>query len=103
MDATSNGIKPYGIPLVYEPEFKSQIQGYQEPLHKPTVCKTENGLRLYATRDTITKEGRVMFDNGREDGYFNEYWEDLLQTYVGVGLADCRTLRLTSDIKGTTR
>lgn len=102
MDATSNGAKPYGIPLVYEPEIKSVVKGYQEPLHKPTVCKTENGLRLYATSVTITKEGRVMYDNGREYGFANEYWDDLLKKYVGVGLEGCRTLRLTSDIRGTT-
>src|SRR4051812_44603487 len=83
MDATKNGIKTYGIPLVYEPGFEG-IDGYQQPLHKTTVCKTENGLRLYATRDIINKDGLVQIDNGHHHEALDKYWDELLLNHVGV-------------------
>ena len=100
LPATQNGIKTYGIPLVY---VNHKYNFYTDELYKPTVCKTKTGLRMYATKNVINKDGTVQDDSGHSSEYMNKYWDKALLKYLGVGLDGCRTMRLTSDIKGTTR
>jgi hypothetical protein len=102
MKPTDRGIKTYGIPLVFEKGFEG-IDGYQQPLHKTTLCQTKSGLRLYGTREIITKQGWTQTDSNRHLHDLDDYWNKFLLDNIGVGLKGCRTVRLTTDIRGTTR
>lgn len=61
----------------------------------PTFCPTSRGLRLYATALPIDKKGYVVAPVMQAN--------EVSQEFAHLGIPDrrkCRTVRLTSEIKG---
>ena len=69
----------------------------------PTVCKTRDGLRLYATSFTVDAKGVAeQLPNAWkvESGYMQVRYSEFRQkNKLSTNPKSCRTVRLTSDLK----
>lgn len=61
----------------------------------PTFCKTNKGLRMYATVYLIDKDGNIR----RNPGFRRRRLVGSLER-LGVNWENCRSVRLTSSVSG---
>jgi hypothetical protein len=86
---SSKSQKRYGIPMVYQ----NFLDNFVKPMYYPTACKTPFGTMLIATREIITKEGKVQSVWASHRDFTVEMDRELL-FHFGVYRNECRTVQL---------
>ncbi|KAJ6081027.1 hypothetical protein N7499_005901 [Penicillium canescens] len=86
---SSKSQKRYGIPMVYQ----NFLGNFVKPMYYPTACKTPFGTMLIATREIITKEGKVQSVWAPHRDFTVEMDRELL-SHFGVYRNECRTVQL---------
>ncbi|OQD84941.1 hypothetical protein PENANT_c011G02128 [Penicillium antarcticum] len=88
---SSQSQKTYGIPMVFEGAYAKYT--FIKPMYYPTVCITPFGAMLIATREIITKEGKVQSAwNPNKD--FTKEMDRELFAHFGVYRKECNTVQL---------
>jgi hypothetical protein len=94
LDTPDPGKKFYGIPYRL-PQGVPSI--YKPLIAYTTFCQTNQGLRLFMTRDAIDKDGNIRATGESSPNVSSKpYYENFFRA-MGLSLSSCRSIQLTSN------